>query len=130
MGTWGDGPFDNDDAGDWVYEAEEAGDAADFVRETLGEVRSDEYLEADVASRAIAAAAWVASALPGQKSVADDGGPEEAPPPLTPELRDEAIRALRRVLATDSEWLELWEDADGEGAALSVRDLIEVLETS
>lgn len=26
MGAWGHGPFDNDDAGDWVWELEESED--------------------------------------------------------------------------------------------------------
>jgi Domain of unknown function (DUF4259) len=34
MGAWGAGPFENDDASDWVYELEEAPDL-NFVRDVL-----------------------------------------------------------------------------------------------
>ena len=65
MGTWGTGPFDNDDAGDWVYELEEATDLG-LVREPLRTaLDTDDYLELAEGNNAIAAAAIVAASLDG-----------------------------------------------------------------
>ena len=46
MGAWGVGTFENDDASDWVYQLEEAGDL-DLVEVTLQAAADPEaYLEA------------------------------------------------------------------------------------
>jgi hypothetical protein len=55
MGAWGPGPFDNDDAGDWVYSLE-----ADGVTAIAAAIDLDEnHPEAPAASEAVAAAAVV-----------------------------------------------------------------------
>src|SRR5918996_298232 len=67
MGAWGAGIFDNDDAADWVYELEQAGDDS-VLAETLAAVANagaDAYVEAPDAAAALAAAAVVAAALTG-----------------------------------------------------------------
>lgn len=65
MGAWGVGTFENDDASDWVYQLEEAGDL-DLVEVTLQAAADPEaYLEAPTCCMALAAAEVVA-ALAGQ----------------------------------------------------------------
>ncbi len=64
MGAWGTGPFQNDDAADWVGDVLEADDA-ELVRHALDELveRDDgEHVEPPEASVALAAAEVVAAA--------------------------------------------------------------------
>ena len=51
MGAWGVGTFENDDASDWAYQLEEAGDL-DLVQVTLAAAADPEaYLEAPTCRR-------------------------------------------------------------------------------
>lgn len=126
VGSWGDGPFDNDDAADWVYELEAAHDF-DAVRAVLRSVAgSAAYLESPGGSVGIAAAEVVAAA--------------RTPPPSTlpaavvawiaahaAEVSDSdvtlALAAVDRVVGTDSELCELWEDARDGGWGRGVQQL-------
>lgn len=58
-GAWGEGPFDNDDAQDWLAECSR-GDAS--VSQAIETVLRPGYLEIDVGSAAVAAAEVVAIA--------------------------------------------------------------------
>jgi hypothetical protein len=112
MGAWGAGPFDNDDALDWLAALSASRDFA-AGREAL-DVASDDHLEAPEASMALAAAEVVAAAL---------GHPTELLPDevaawvnsngsvVTPSDAAIALAAVERVLAGDSEIRELWIDA-------------------
>ena len=61
MGAWGVGPFENDDASDWVYQLEGAEDL-ELVRGTLEAAANPQgYLEAPTCSEALAAAEVVAA---------------------------------------------------------------------
>ena len=114
MGAWGTGPFDNDDAGDWVYELEEAGDLG-FLRETLATaLGAGDYLEMPDGNNAVAAAAVVAACLDGSH----DGLPEDVvawlgatPEPATAADARLAVRALDRVTGSGSETAELWAES-------------------
>jgi hypothetical protein len=118
MGTWGDGPFDDDGASDWVYELEAAADWRVIETALLqaADVSSDAYLEADVGQRAWAAAAVVAAvddptiALPDEVSAwltrFRDTRPED--------LCALGLKALRRVLGSKSELAELWRESGEE----------------
>ncbi len=112
MGTWGDGPFDNDGASDFVDEAALAPAAA--IATTLrrcAEAPPGEYLDVDDGQPAIAAAEVVALAF-------GFGRPDEAPAAIralvlavgaSEELRVLAIAALRRVRdRASSEVASLW----------------------
>jgi Domain of unknown function (DUF4259) len=118
MGAWGVGTFENDDAGDWVYQLEEANDL-DLVRGTLLAAADPEgYLEAPTCSMALAAAEVVA-ALAGRPA---PDLPEEiltwvAAHRLTvpPDLRALSVRALDQV-AAGSELKELWAESEDSGA--------------
>lgn len=117
MGAWGVGAFENDDASDWVYELEEAGDLS-LVRETLEAAADPEgYLEAPTCAVALAAAEVVAAV--GGRPAPDL--PEEVRTwvaahrtALPGELQQLSVRALDQV-AADSELKELWAESDENG---------------
>ncbi|MCB9886839.1 MAG: DUF4259 domain-containing protein [Planctomycetes bacterium] len=113
MGAWGHGSFDNDDAGDWVWELEESSDFR-VVKTALDAVVSEsDHLEAPACSEAVAAAEIVAAAL--GRPVAEL--PDEARA-WVEEHRDVppdiAILARRAVtaIADKSELRDLWEESE------------------
>jgi hypothetical protein len=119
MGTWDIGPFDNDTAADWCGELDDAApeQRAALIRETLSRVaeHGDEYLDSDDAVEAIAAAAIVASQLPGGAAIDTPYAPDFLLEGGTVEVAADvptiAVRALDRIVGDDSEWRDLWEDA-------------------
>ena len=62
MGAWDIGPFDNDDAADWLYELEASSDTA-TIAAALGVITDigDEYLEAPDCWNALASVEIVAA---------------------------------------------------------------------
>jgi hypothetical protein len=114
MGAWGHGPFENDDASDWVWTLEESSDLS-VVRAALDGVvaTAGNYLEAPACSEALAAAEVVA-ALSGRPR---DGLPDEVKawirersgaPPEVIDLARQAVTAIHRK----SELRELWQESD------------------
>ena len=130
MGTWGSGPFENDDAADFADELDDADPAQRevLIRGALQRaVDVDEYLEADDAARAVAAAAVVAATrTPGMPVDDDADGPEFLLTgdlnPLPEDLAGLARQALDRVAAEDSEWREAWEESDALDEAVAALD--------
>jgi len=125
MGTWDAGPYDNDDASDWLEDLLEADPAewSDIIAETLTAVVDwDEYLEYPEAAEAVAAAAVVASQLPGMEAYAPEMFADDEELDLPNSLRELAVRALDRVAGDESEWRELW-DGNGDEAFDVVREL-------
>ena len=127
MGAWGSGPFDNDDAADLLTELAGMDAAGRAQRVQTALILPDGYLEVDSGSMAIAAAALVAAAIGMPLD-----GPVEAQElirsgtiPSDDQIRANARAALSRVSAGDSEWHELWAEADSlaevEGMLASVR---------
>lgn len=127
MGAWGPGAFENDDAGDWVYDLEGADDL-DLVRDALEEaVQVSGYLDLGEGARAVAAAEVLAAASgrPGP------GLPEAivawldtVAPAVSDDERSLARRALERVVGPRSEITELWAEApDGAVWRSSIDDL-------
>ncbi|GAA2871171.1 hypothetical protein Acy02nite_29400 [Actinoplanes cyaneus] len=121
MGTWDFGPFDNDTAADWSGELNDAepGRRVELIREALtAAANEDEYLDSDYACEAIAAAAVVASQLPGGPAITTSYGPDFLVQGGTIDLPDDlpelALQALARVAGEDSEWRDLWEDSFGK----------------
>ncbi|GAA1483189.1 hypothetical protein GCM10009624_36300 [Gordonia sinesedis] len=137
MGTWGPGAFDSDDAGDWVVEFDETQPAQRLalIVSTLDAVTDVEASDRDigVCAAAIAAAATVAALVPGGPEVDEAYGPQSLNEPgfvVDTELRERAVRALRAVLAPESEWAQLWDEAGDLDEATAVIDgLIRVLST-
>jgi hypothetical protein len=106
MGAWGPGPFDNDDAADFITTLTDAaqGDRAGLVETAL--ILPDGYLEIPEASAAVAVAALVAAAngmrmdMPAEATelMRQGGIPSGA------DARELARAALARVTGPDSEW--------------------------
>lgn len=131
MGTWDHGPFDNDAAADFAGDLDDAapGDRPELIREALTAAADNaDYLDSSVACVAIAAAAIVASQQPGGPDVDSSYGPDFLIDGGTVELPDDfvelALRAIARVLDNESEWRELWEDADGVDQAIGALEPI------
>ena len=116
MGTWGSGPFDNDDAGDWTYELTPDADESVVERALAAAVAGGEP-SASTSQAAIAAAEVVAAGLGcpspslpeevGEWVAARDQAPWPALAPL-------AVKAIDRILA-GSELKELWAESDEDG---------------
>lgn len=110
MGTWGQGPFENDLAADWVYELEDTGSAA--VSRALSATRDEDSLDADTGAIALAAAEVVAASLGEPREdvpagvrtwVADNASA------IPRSAGDEALDAIRRI--ESSELAELWRES-------------------
>jgi hypothetical protein len=117
MGAWDHGPFENDDALDFVQDV--GADGAKAVEQALKAVTGTAgYLEAPEASRAIAAAAFVAAAA-GHRHLlgvlADEVFDEHLDSEELLPLKSEARAALDRVLGSDSELVELWDEGEPSG---------------
>ncbi len=127
MGASGHGPFDNDDAMDWVAELAEADDES-ILAEALEAVSLDEddYVEAPEASIAIASAEVIAALLdqPADELPEEVWEYVERQRGVKPSLVKLARKAVTRVFK-DSELRELWEDSDDfESWKDSVEDLL------
>ena len=115
MGSWGTGPFHNDDAADFAADLDDLdgpGRAA-AIHDALSEAAEENvYLDASVGAIAIAAAALVATPRPGGDPVDPTYGPKQPVPTLPGNLDTLAIQALDRVLADGSELREVWDESD------------------
>jgi len=112
MGAWGAGPFQNDDALDFLAELNELPPAGMGSRITSAlALPSDGYLELHEACAAIAAAGLIAAARsaaierPAEKPVVVVQSDEEAG---DAQVRDLALAALVRVNGEWSEWRDMW----------------------
>ncbi|MFC4554900.1 DUF4259 domain-containing protein [Georgenia faecalis] len=122
MGTWGTGPFDNDNAADWAGDVADADAAARpaMIRDALAAVAHAEgYVNSEEAEIALAAGALVAAAQSNGPQLGSYGPSATA---LEGVVLDDGVRALAvlavtRVLGASSEWRELWEEAGELGAA-------------
>ncbi|MEU2561978.1 DUF4259 domain-containing protein [Streptomyces longispororuber] len=132
MGTWGTGPFDSDLAADFVDELEALtpqkiidvlGRALQRVTDSGAHVDRGDIIEA------VAAAALVASAVPGSGIVIDpDDGPSEPLPELPLSLRRSAVLALHRVLQNEAATAAGWVDsADAAQWRREVRQIMDAL---
>ncbi|BCJ55255.1 hypothetical protein Asp14428_67300 [Actinoplanes sp. NBRC 14428] len=119
MGAWGLGPFDNDTAGDWGYELNDAilsGRPAVLRKALTAAADETGYLDYIQAAEAIAAAAIVAAHQPGGPTLDPVYSPDclrtDGPLDIPADLISLSLRAIDRVIAEDSHWRELWEEAD------------------
>ena len=118
MGAAGTGPFENDDALDFLDTLEDAGpdERRAQVERAMGRVvRSDGYIEAPQMAEAIAAAVVVAACDDPESVATERYVPrwvEEEPIDVDERLEDLATAALHRALRPDdNEWWELWDEA-------------------
>jgi hypothetical protein len=114
MGAWGVGPFENDDAGDCVWQLEEAEDLT-LVQAALEAAAQPEGDPGSSASSEALAAAEVVAALAGHPAsdLPDEVQTWVAAHSITvsPDLRALALRAVERV-SSKSELQELWAESD------------------
>lgn len=114
MGTWGAGPYDNDDAADFTNDMDDASESQRVatIRAALATaVENDAYLDLDEGAPAVAAAALVAFRLPdGEQFAPNAYGPQAPIPELPPDLIPLAISAVERVLGENSELAALWSE--------------------
>ena len=126
MGAWAEGSFDNDDAGYWVWELEEAEDVSILEEAFSAIIDNEDDLEAPDCSVAVAAAEVVAAMrqhpannLPKevQTFVSHvNNQPSES-------LITAALAALKRV-RTKSELQELWDNgSNGENWRQAIAEL-------
>jgi hypothetical protein len=117
MGAWSEGSFDNDDAGDWVWELEKAEDFSILEEAFSAVTDAGDDPEASDCSVAVAAAEVVAALRhqPAAKLPDEaEGFVARLDRPPSPELVAAALAALRRVKKR-SELQELWDESkDGE----------------
>lgn len=114
MGTWSNGPFDNDDAAELMMELESA-PSWDTLRGVFDDVlAAGDYLEAPDGARAVAAAALITVATgKGEISAQDIHMIIEDMGPLPQDMAEKARQALKRVITGDSEIRELYLDSGG-----------------
>jgi len=128
MGAWGPGVFENDDAGDWVWELEDDADGSVIIEalSVVVDTPIDEQPEAGDSSNALAAAEVVASAR-GPRS---PGLPTEASVWIAAHaaLVDRSWLALAsgavERIAIDSELKDLWDNAGDDAWSDVVADLL------
>ena len=113
MGAWGTGPFDNDDAGDWVFELEDDGVAA--VRAAL-DVPADSTADREAAAVAAAAVVALAQGVSVESSAEVDDWLAAAEPSALEELgalAPAAAAVLQRIL-DGSELADLYDETGDE----------------
>lgn len=118
MGTWGYRNFDNDTAADFAADFRDQHNEAMLLAALATAAEEEEYIEAEVASEALAAAEIVAAILgkPSKDFPADlipvivklDAGESED----LRELAQEAVEAVRK----QSELQELWAETSDAAA--------------
>jgi len=120
MGAWNPGPFDNDEASDFIEDLAEAPDWRTVVQMLDHVTKLAGYLEAPEGQIAVAAAAIVAAAVGEATILPDDRQALKAalgaPPSGAVAL---ARSALARVVAPASELDELWQEGDDHDAWLT-----------
>lgn len=118
MGAWGTGFFENDDALDWKGDLLDSSTLS-IIEETLSASAAEEYIEADLASQALAAAEIVAAlnGRPGMEIRNEAGEVEDLVEWLktqneqVPHLRQLALTVVEKI-KTESELQELWAETD------------------
>ena len=120
MGATGPGPFENDEALDFLdaLEDSEPEERREKVETALRRVlRTTGYIEAPTMSQAVAAAVVVAACDDFESVVGERNVPrwvDEEPIDVDEQLEELAARALHRALQSeDNELWELWADGDG-----------------
>lgn len=118
MGAIGSGPFENDDALDFLDQLEDLPpqDRQARALEALdGVLLTTSYVEAPQMCEAVAAAAAVGASLSPELAAGEPDLPAwtaTQPLPDDEELVEKSRQVLRRAIRSrDSEWWELWDEA-------------------
>jgi hemerythrin superfamily protein len=118
MGAWSHEPFGNDTACDWAYDLESITDYS-LITDTLQQVidEADEYIDADVASEAIAAIEVLAKTL-GKGTQSDsytenvEAWVKDMATQPSAELLQLALTVLEVVQQENSELNDLWAETE------------------
>lgn len=118
MGAWSHEPFGNDTANDWAYDLEETNDLS-YIEAALDTVleQGADYLEAPAAEEAVGAVEVLAKLL-GRGTQSDaytekiDSWVSSINQKPDSALLQKARQTIERILAEDSELLELWQESD------------------
>ncbi len=118
MGAWGHGHFENDSALDFVGEIEDSENPKQLFIDTLDNVIDSDYLDSDDACYAVVVSAYIDSQVSGTRySSAEDEEPMDIdnfsgknPSLDLADLKEKAVRALKKVIGDDSELKGLWEE--------------------
>lgn len=118
MGAWGVGNFDNDTACDWGCQLEKTNDIS-LIEATIQEILNvdKDNLDVDLACEGLAAIETIAR-LMGKKcqqtaySEAVDRWVQHQTLKVSETLKANALKAIDRILARESELAELWEESD------------------
>jgi hypothetical protein len=125
VGAWGAGIFENDGAGDFVWEIEAAPSVLTLLRPidaALTAVQAGDYLEMPLCEEANAAAEFLAVLHSGQPAALPPSALEILPnikgKPSDDDMR--RTRAIVERIAKDSEMAEAWADSDDADTWLAV----------
>lgn len=129
MGAWDATSFGNDTANDWAYDLEECDDLS-HIEATIKQAleASDEYLDADLASEAVAAAevlAWLRGKPSAVNGYTEKIAEWVEAHPIEPSATtvQHALSVLERIQGDASELAELWEgDEDWIQAMADLRN--------
>ncbi len=116
-GAWDTGPFDNDDALDWVWELSESNDVSILETTLQPAARASGYLEAPTATMAVAAAEVVAALRGNPRQELPDEVMEWVQT-HTVAVGDDLLKLARRAIVNikkedSSELAQLWSDSEG-----------------
>lgn len=120
MGAWGLNNFENDDAGDWVYDLEKSNDKSIIIKAFDSVLENSEYIESPDCCEALAAAEVVLAGISKEHSgVTEDVSKWlNKKPGLFKKLiifdsadAAKAIQTINKILDS-SELKELWEETD------------------
>jgi hypothetical protein len=115
MGAWGIGNFENDSAGDWLYEFGENPTKV-FLEKTLDTVFKEEYLDSDIASEALAtieAITLIMGNSKEDKEELENVDFDTLKSSFDTALYDKSIKCLNRILEkNNNELYELWEESE------------------
>ena len=131
MGAWSEETFGNDTACDWKGDFLDAPGMAKIAEALYAVLNETHYIEGDIACEALAACEVIAR-LKGNWGVRDaysqslDQWIEQNPQNLPPELIARAEAAIARIMSSDSELPELWDEGGrNEAWHRAVEDLTE-----
>ncbi len=112
MGTWGVGPFENDNAQTMIKEITEDAEPAKIIERIFSTVieTGDAYLEAPPAQAAIGAA-QILTLKKTEAEKTDVTALMSISHDLQNRFTQQARDALHRILTPSSELLELWEES-------------------
>ena len=131
MGVWGIGHFDNDDAGDWIWELEDDSTLRPVTDALAAVERSEDFLEAPDGAIALAAAEVIAASRGRAAPDLPDNVLQIVQTIALQPGRDLVSRAIQVVarIADDSELRDLWEETDDFSEwQLRLNDLMRRLE--